>query len=56
MYYRVFYVLANGCFFFTKGKKITTGSDLTNEIPQEQIIDKNFLITVHDDDSVIATA
>ncbi|MBV9961227.1 MAG: hypothetical protein JO072_03200 [Parafilimonas sp.] len=54
-YYRVFYVLANGSFFFTKSKKNTTGSDFTNEITEEQATDKNFLITVHDDDSVIAT-
>ncbi len=54
-YYRIFYVLGNGSFFFTKPKKTTTGSDFTNEITQDQATDKNFLITVHDDDSAIAT-
>ncbi|MEP6467001.1 MAG: hypothetical protein ABJB05_11885 [Parafilimonas sp.] len=55
LYYRVFYVLGNGSFFFTKAKKITTGSDFTDEIPQDQASNKNFLVTVHDEDSVIAT-
>jgi hypothetical protein len=54
LYYRVFYVLQNGSFFFTKGMKVTSGTDLTNEISAEAAADKNFLITVHDDDSVIA--
>jgi hypothetical protein len=53
LYYRVFYVLENGSFFFTKGTKVTTGSDLTNQISDEEAADKNFLITVHDDDSVV---
>lgn len=53
MYYRVFYVLADGSFFFTKGIKTTSGFDLTDEISQDQAADKNFLITVHDDDTVI---
>ena len=55
MYYRVFYVLADGSFFFTKAKKITTGSDFTNQVTEEQASDKNFLVTIHDEDSVIAT-
>jgi len=54
MYYRVFYVLGDGTFYFTKAKKTTTGSDFTSDIPQESAVDKNFLITVHDEDSVIA--
>ena len=54
MYYRAFYVLEGGSFFFTKAKKVTRGSDLTDEITEEQIADKNFLVTIHDDDSVIA--
>ncbi len=54
-YYRVFYVLANGSFFFTKAIKTKTGSDFTNEITEEEASDKNFLITIHDDDTVIAT-
>jgi len=54
MYYRVFYVLADGSFYFTKSKKAATGSDFTNAISEEQASDKNFLITIHDDDSVIA--
>jgi hypothetical protein len=55
MYYRVFYVLGNGSFYFTKAKKTTTGSDFTNDVTQEEVADTSFLITVHDEDSVIAT-
>ncbi|HEY2728216.1 MAG TPA: hypothetical protein VGI61_13655 [Parafilimonas sp.] len=55
MYYRLFYVLGNGSFFFTKAKKTTTGSDFTNDISQQEVADTSFLITVHDEDSVIAT-
>lgn len=54
MYYRAFYVLANGSFFFTKAKKVTTGSDFTNDITQAEIADENFLVTIHDDDTTIA--
>jgi hypothetical protein len=54
MYYRIFYVLEDGSFFFTKAKKVTTGLDFTNEITEDQIADKNFQVTIHDDDSVIA--
>ncbi|HYJ62615.1 MAG TPA: hypothetical protein VEV62_02645 [Parafilimonas sp.] len=54
MYYRAFYVLANGSFFFTKAKKVTSGLDFTNEVPVEQANDTSFLVTIHDDDSVIA--
>jgi hypothetical protein len=54
MYYRVFYVLANGSFYFTKAQKVKTGSDFTNAITEEQASDKNFLVTIHDDDTVIA--
>src|SRR4051794_38879360 len=36
MYYRVFYVLANGSFYFTKAQKVKTGSDFTNAITEEQ--------------------
>lgn len=54
-YYRVFYVLSNGKFFFTKPKKITSGSDFTDAFTAEQTKDTNFNITVHDDDTVIAT-
>lgn len=54
MYYRIFYVLADGSFFFTKAKKTTSGSDFTNAVTEEQASDKNLLITIHDDDSVIA--
>jgi hypothetical protein len=34
--------------------KTTSGSDLTSQIPEDKATDKNFLITVHDDDTVIA--
>jgi hypothetical protein len=54
MYYRVFYVLADGSFYFTKAQKVKTGSDFTNAISEEQASDKNFLVTIHDDDTVIA--
>lgn len=54
MYYRAFYVLADGSFFFTKAKKVSSGSDFTNDISPEQTNNKNFLVTIHDDDSVIA--
>ncbi|MGN6352706.1 MAG: hypothetical protein ACTHLB_04915 [Parafilimonas sp.] len=54
MYYRVFYVLANGSYFFTKAKKVKTGSDFTDDISEENKVDKDFLVTVHDDDTVIA--
>lgn len=54
-YYRVFYVLSNGKFFFTKAKKITSGSDFTDAFTEEQTKDTNFFITVHDDDTIIAT-
>jgi len=54
MYYRIFYVLADGSFFFTKGMKTTLGSDLTSGISEDQGVDKNILITVHDEDTVIA--
>jgi len=54
MYYRVFYVLADGSFYFTKAQKVRTGSDFTEEISEEKAADKNFLVTVHDDDTVIA--
>ena len=54
MYYRVFYVLANGSYFFTKAQKVKTGTDFTDEISEEKAEDKNFMITVHDDDTVIA--
>lgn len=54
LYYRVFYVLADGNFFFTKAKRNLPGSDFTTEIPEEQASDKNFLVTIHDDDTVIA--
>ena len=53
-YYRAFYVLADGKFFFTKGKKVTTGQDFTNEASQQQIADTNFLVTIHDDDTTIS--
>lgn len=53
MYYRIFYVLANGSFYFTKAQKVKTGSDFTDEISEEKAADKNFLVTVHDDDSVL---
>jgi len=53
-YYRVFYVLGNGTFFFTKAKKVASGSDFTNEIPEDQKVDTNLIVTVHDDDTVIA--
>jgi len=54
MYYRIFYVLGNGSFFFTRPLKATTGSDFTNEMSKEQIADTAFLVTIHDDDTVIA--
>jgi hypothetical protein len=54
MYYRIFYVLADGTFFFTKAKKVALGSDFTNEISEDKAANKDFLITIHDDDSVIA--
>lgn len=54
MYYRVFYVLEDGSFFFTKAKKVTTGLDFTNDVTEDQIADKDFQVTIHDDDSVIA--
>ncbi|MFT4154291.1 hypothetical protein [Parafilimonas sp.] len=53
MYYRVFYVLANGSYFFTKAQKVKTGSDFTDEISEDKKADTNFLITVHDDDTMI---
>ena len=53
-YYRIFYVLADGRFFFTRSKKNATGSDFTNQIPEDKAGDKNFLITIHDDDTIIA--
>jgi hypothetical protein len=53
-YYRIFYVLADGRFFFTKSKRNSTGSDFTSEIPEDKAADKNFLIVIHDDDTVIA--
>lgn len=53
-YYRIFYVLADGRFFFTRSKKNSTGSDFTSEIPEDKAADKNFLIVIHDDDTVIA--
>jgi hypothetical protein len=53
MYYRIFYVRADGTFFFTKSKKVTTGSDFTT-VTEQQASDKNFMVTIHDDDSVIA--
>jgi hypothetical protein len=46
-------VLADGRFFFTSGKRATTGSDFTNDITEDQKADTNFLVTIHDDDSVI---
>ncbi|HEX5154580.1 MAG TPA: hypothetical protein VFW07_24205 [Parafilimonas sp.] len=54
MYYRIFYVLADGSYFFTRGMKTSSGSDLTSQIPEDKATDKNFLVTVHDDDTVIA--
>lgn len=54
MYYRIFYVLSDGRFFFTKAKKAALGSDFTNEIREDQAANKDFLITIHDEDSVIA--
>src|ERR1044072_3027596 len=54
MYYRVFYVMNDGSFYFTKAKKATTGSDFTNAVTEEQAANTDFLVTVHDDDSVIA--
>lgn len=54
IYYRIFYVLADGSFFFTKPSRNVPGSDFTNAITEEQASDKNFLITVHDDDTVLA--
>lgn len=54
MYYRAFYVLGNGSFFFTKAKKVTSGLDFTDEISQKEANDTSFLVTIHDDDSVIA--
>jgi hypothetical protein len=53
-YYRIFYVLGNGTFFFTKPKKVASGSDFTNEVSEEQKSDTNLIITVHDEDTVIA--
>jgi hypothetical protein len=53
-FYRIFYVLADGRFFFTKSKKNATGSDFTNDIPEDKAADKSFLITIHDDDTIIA--
>ena len=54
LYYRVFYVRADGSFFYTRAKKATSGLDFTNDITEEQIADTNFLVTIHDDDTVIA--
>lgn len=54
MYYRAFYVLANGSYFFTKAKKPSTGADFTDEISEKEKADTNFLVTIHDDDTVIA--
>ena len=54
LYYRIFYVMQDGSFFFTQAKKVATGSDFTNEISEDEAADTNFLVTVHDDDSVIA--
>ena len=54
MYYRAFYVLENGSFFFTRAKKVTTGFDFTNDITEEQIADTNFLVTIHDEDTTLA--
>ena len=53
MYYRIFYVLSDGSFFFTKAKKAKSGSDFTNEISEDKAADKDFLITIHDEDTVI---
>lgn len=53
-YYRVFYVLADGTFFFTKPKKTLSGSDFTNEVTEDHAIDTNLIITVHDEDTIIA--
>ncbi len=54
MYYRAFYVLANGSFFFTRAKKVSTGSDFTNEPSEDEKADTSFLVTIHDDDTTIA--
>ena len=54
MYYRAFYVLSDGSFFFSPAKKPTLGIDVTNDVSEEQLADTNFLVTVHDEDSVIA--
>src|ERR1041385_856348 len=43
-YYRVFYVLSDGSFFFTPGKRAISGSDFTNGITEEQQADSNFLV------------
>jgi len=54
MYYRAFYVLEDGTFFFTKSVKTTSGSDFTNDVSEDSTRNKNFRVTVHDDDTIIA--
>jgi len=54
MFYRIFYVLSDGTFFFSPAKRATTGSDFTEDLSEAQMADTNFVVTIHDEDSVIA--
>lgn len=53
LYYRIFYVLTGGSYYFTEAKQITSGFDETGDIINNE--DSAFLITVRNSDSVIAT-
>lgn len=52
MYYRIFYVLTGGSYYFTDPQKITTGYDDTKNIMAND--DPDVLFTIRNEDSVIA--
>ncbi len=51
MYYRIFYVLPGGAYYFTKSKTINTGFASATDI---QNMDPNAVITVRDDNTIVA--
>lgn len=52
-YYRIFYVLENGLYFFTPAKRAATGFDATEDLSDQEL--ENLIITVQMQDSIIAT-
>ncbi len=52
VYYRIFYVLQDGLYFFTASKHPATGFDATEEMIQDTYQD--FIVTINLEDSVIA--